>query len=497
VSSVDAEVVIVGDGPVGKTLSILLGQLGRHVLVLERRELPYGLPRAVHFDHEVGRIFQSCGIGDGLAEITEAAPVYEWRNASGETLLWLGRSTESFSGWPMSSMFCQPALESLLDERRRMLPGVTVRTGIEVDAIEATTEVVRVRGVSGAEVCAPYVVGCDGADSAVRRVSGLTTHDLGFHYDWLIVDVILAEPRVFDPVNLQVCDPSRPTTVVSGGPGRRRWEFMRLPGENLAELVEQPRVWELLAGWDVHPGNATIERCAAYRFDARYAEQWRTDRILIAGDAAHLMPPFAGQGLCAGVRDASNLAWKLDHVLGGVAADRLLDTYQEERLDGVRQAIDFSVELGKLICVTDRDEAARRDAAMTPLVGPDPAEAPSPPGLGSGCIDAASPYAGEMFVQGVDHGRPADEVHGTGWRLFTVDSDAGALDAGAHEWLASLGGKVVPVPGTDPTYGRWFADRAVRYALQRPDFYLYGTSDDATGASRLLDGLRARLGRPG
>jgi flavoprotein hydroxylase len=492
-SDTDAEVVIVGDGPVGKTLAILLAQFGREVLVLEQRDQPYPLPRAVHFDHEVGRILQSCGIGDRLMEIVQPAPVYEWRNARGETLLRLGRSADSDSGWPMSSMFNQPALEALLDERRRALPGVTLRTGVGVDAVEVTGETVRLHGADGTDVRARYVVGCDGADSAVRALCGLAVHDLGFHYDWLIVDVLLAEPRVFDPVNLQVCDPARPTTAVSGGPGRRRWEFMRLPHENIAELAGERRVWELLASWDVHPGNATIERCAAYRFEARYAEQWRADRVLVAGDAAHLMPPFAGQGLCAGMRDASNLAWKLDHVLRGRAAEELLDTYQEERLDGVRQAIDFSVELGKLICVTDHAEAARRDAAMAPLVGAEPAAAPTPPGLSSGCISAGSPYAGEMFVQGVEHGRLADEVHGAGWRLFTVDDDASAIERGAADGFVAVDGRVVRVSTTDATYRRWFADRGVRYALQRPDFYLYGTAEDVPGASRLLDDLRRRL----
>jgi 2-polyprenyl-6-methoxyphenol hydroxylase-like FAD-dependent oxidoreductase len=496
-AAADAEVVIIGAGPVGKTLAILLAQLGHHVVVLERRDGPYALPRAVHFDHEVGRIFQSCGIGDRLAAITEPAALYEWRNGSGETLLWLGRSAESTAGWPMSSMFSQPALEALLDERHRDLSGVTVRTGVEVNDIESVGERVRVRGGDGTEVRARYVVGCDGADSTVRALSGLTINDLGFHYDWLIVDVVLAEPRVFDPVNVQVCDPARPTTAVSGGPGRRRWEFMRLPHESMAELVEPRMMWELLAPWDVHPGNATVERCAPYSFNARYAERWRAGRVLIAGDAAHLMPPFAGQGLCAGIRDASNLAWKLSHVLGGAAADRLLDTYEEERLNGVRQAIDFSVELGKLICVTDVDEAARRDAEMAPLVGIDPADAPSPPELVSGCIDVDSPGAGEMFVQGMDHGRRADEVYGMGWRLFTLDVDEFALDARVRDWFAALGGTVVSLSGADAVYRRWFGDRGVRVALQRPDFYVYGTAHDMTGAASLLEELRGRLGSPG
>ncbi len=123
----------------------------------------------------------------------------------------------------------------------------------------------------GATFQAAYVVGCDGANSTVRRATGLPVCDLGFFYDWLIVDVVLDEPRVFDPINVQVCDPARPTTAVSGGPGRRRWEFMRLPHESRDELDDEARAWQLLAPWDVHPGNARLERHAVYTFNARYA----------------------------------------------------------------------------------------------------------------------------------------------------------------------------------------------------------------------------------
>lgn len=198
-TSEPVDVAIVGYGPVGSALAILLTQLGRTVTVLERWPEPYPLPRAVHFDHEVGRINS-----------------------------------------------------------------------------------VTVTGADGTTISARYVVGCDGANSTVRTLTGLAVTDLGFFYDWLIVDVILDEPRVFDPLNLQICDPARPTTVVSGGPGRRRWEFMRLPHESLDELNDEARAWELLAPWDVHPANARLERHAVYTFNARYAEQWRAGRVLVA-----------------------------------------------------------------------------------------------------------------------------------------------------------------------------------------------------------------------
>ena len=492
--STDAEVAIVGYGPVGNALAILLAQLGRTVTVLERWPEPYLLPRAVHFDHEVGRILQSCGIGDELRKITEPADIYEWRNATGTTLLRFGSPGNGPSGWPASSMFNQPELEQLLDSRAREL-GVDVRRGVEVTAIDQHGDTVAVTGADGTTVSASFVVGCDGANSTVRALSGVPVTDLGFFYDWLIVDVTLDEPRAFDPINLQICDPARPTTVVSGGPGRRRWEFMRVPHESLDELNDEKRAWELLAPWDVHPGNARLERHAVYTFNARYSEQWRAGRVLLAGDAAHLMPPFAGQGMCSGLRDAANLAWKLDLVLAGVAADALLDSYQSERLPSVKAAIDFSMELGKVICVPNTAEAAARDEAMALAVGDEPAPAPGLPDITTGFIHPTAPHAGRQLVQGKDRGRPFDDVHGTGWRLVVLGAHLAAIGGDERGWFESIGGRVVALDDPDPLYVRWFAEHDTTCALQRPDFYLYGTAPTVATATTLLADLRNHLTR--
>ena len=489
----DADVAIVGYGPVGNVLAILLAQLGRSVIVLERWPEPYPLPRAVHMDHEVARIVQACGLGDQLRACSEPAHVYEWRNAAGTTLLRFGRIGASASGWPESLMFNQPTLEALLDERARQLPGVTVRRGVEVTGLDQEADAVMVRTAAGEDVRASYVVGCDGANSTVRDLVGLPVHDLGFFFDWLIVDVVLDEPRAFDPINVQICDPARPTTAVSGGPGRRRWEFMRLPHETIEELADEQRAWELLVPWDVHPGNARLERHAVYTFNARYAEQWRAGRVLIAGDAAHLMPPFAGQGMCAGLRDAANLAWKLDLVLRGLVGDALLDTYQAERLPSARRAIDFSMELGKVICVPDPDDAAARDAAMAGSVGDEPVEAPALPGLDAGLVHPTAPHAGSLFVQGEVQHRPFDDVYGAGWRLVTVDVDLRHVDPAVAAWFETIGGRIVALAEPGPTYGRWFAEHDTTSALQRPDFHLYGTATTPAGANALLEDLRRHL----
>jgi len=461
------DVAIVGAGPVGSALAILLGQRGRRVLVLERWLEPYPLPRAVHFDHEIGRILQACGLGDALAAISEPAEIYEWRNARGDTLLRFGRIGAGASGWPESSMFNQPQLEGLLAERVAALPTVEVRRGAEVvgladDAPGPVTISCRRTSsppaAAGAvttdeTAAARWVVGCDGANSTVRTLVDTPVTDLGFFYDWLIVDVVLHEPRVFDPINLQVCDPLRPTTAVSGGPGRRRWEFMRLPDESMDELNDEATAWRLLEPWDVTPATATLERHTVYTFQARWAQRWRTGRVFLAGDAAHLMPPFAGQGMCSGLRDAANLAWKLDLVLGGGADDTLLGTYETERMPNAEAVIGFSMELGKVICVPDLDAAAARDEAMRAgVVDGEVAEVPPLPAIDDGLI-STTPAAGSLFVQrlvtdqrdgaAAAPPRRCDDVIGAGWRLFVADdgpADELELDPEILAWFTAIGG---------------------------------------------------------
>jgi 2-polyprenyl-6-methoxyphenol hydroxylase-like FAD-dependent oxidoreductase len=506
-----ADVAIVGCGPVGQLLAILLGQRGWRVRVLERWPAPYPLPRAVHYDHEVARILQAAGVSDALSAITEPASVYEWRNAAGDVLLRIGRdAATSPSGWPESTMFCQPDLERVLDARLRELPSVSVERGCEVTDLAADGGGVRLaatrEGGAALEVRARFAVGCDGAGSTVRGRIGAGWQDLGFQFDWLVVDVRPGELRWEGPMNWQLCDPARPTTLVSGGPGRRRFEFMRLPHETQDELSRAETAWKLLAPWNLHPGNAALERHAVYTFGARWADCWRRGRVLLAGDAAHLMPPFAGQGLCSGLRDAANLAWKLDLVLSGRAGQALLDTYESERASHVRAMIDLSVALGRVICVADPEEAAARDRRMIAdarerggLV-----EARLPP-LGPGCFAPGDPRARQPFPQARVRaaGRTGrfDDVAGRGFRLVSPRGDPGArLAPDLAVWFASVGGATAHVAPGGPIedltggYARWFEQRGVAVALQRPDFAVFGAAETEGGANALVAGLRRALG---
>jgi FAD binding domain len=272
---------------------------------------------------------------------------------------------------------------------------------------------------------------------------------------------------------------------------------MRLPDETPSELSEEARVWDLLASWDVHPGNARLERHAMYTFRARYAQRWRAGHVLLAGDAAHLMPPFAGQGLCAGIRDVANLAWKLDLVLRNRASQALLDSYEQERLPSARAAIEFSIELGKVICVLDPAEAAARDEAMSAAFGPEPVEAAALPGIETGIIHASSPGAGHLFVQGAVDGRLFDDVHGAGWWLVSLKPAAASINPDSRAWFESIGGKLIGLDPCDEVCRSWFEAHSAAYALQRPDFHLYGAAADATAASRLVEDLRTDLHKVG
>jgi hypothetical protein len=206
-------------------------------------------------------------------------------------------------------------------------------------------------------------VGCDGGNSFVRRSLGIRFEDLDFHEPWLVVDMIVEDEHAQLPqTNIQFCSPARPHTYVVG-PGRlRRWEFMILPGENADEINRETRIWELLSPW-LRPDQARLWRSATYTFHALVAERWRMGNVFLAGDACHMMPPFLAQGMVQGVKDTANLSWKLAHVLRG-GSERLLDTYEAERRSLVREVIEITKRLGRVICELDPEKARARDAEL-------------------------------------------------------------------------------------------------------------------------------------
>ena len=509
------DVVVVGAGPVGLTMGRLLGLRGHHVLILDRWPRPYPLPRAVHFDDEIGRAFQAMGLSDEIRAISDPVPdFYEWRNVAGQALVRIDWSGIGPCGWPTASFFSQPELEAVLAAAVERMRNVTLRRGAEVVGIEDRgTEVLVTFTCANDEtdsVDARFAIGCDGANSFVREQMGVTTHDLGFFFDWLIVDTVPLDNRRWSPQNWQLCDPSRPTTVVSGGPGRRRWEFMRLPGEDRDGLNTAERAWDLLRPWGRTPDNTQLERHAVYSFAARWADQWNAGRLAIAGDAAHLMPPFAGQGMCSGIRDAINLSWKLDRVLRGQSDHALLDSYTSERSIHVQHAIAMSVELGKVICVLDEQQAAQRDQWMI-AAGADPTQVlpvTALPVLGAGVtadtIDLTS-LRGTLLPQlPVEHnGRIEllDDAAGLGALLLVRGSQPPIPDATCR-LLERSDVRVMTVDSAgdpdllddeDRSWTQWFDSNNAVCVLARPDHYIFGAIASSTEIDELAHQYFARI----
>jgi 3-(3-hydroxy-phenyl)propionate hydroxylase len=324
-------VVVIGAGPTGASTAIMLGQRGVRCLVLERRPQVYPLPRAVHFDDEVFRIFADLGLADEVAAISRPITGMRLTDPRHRVLAELNRDATEH-GYPQSNMFDQPDLERVLRTALNRYPSVELRGGFDVAEIAEVAGgpgPVRVRyraadPVTGArtgpvrELWADYVLGADGANSRTRVAVGATMEELCVEQQWLVVDVDSPEPfAVYDGAQ-QVCCPDRAATFMPVVPGRYRWEFRLRPGER-PEDFDHTRVRELIRPWvsGVDTDKLTFLRQATYTFRGAVADRWRHGRVFLLGDAAHLSPPFIGQGMCAGIRDAANLAWKLAILVEG------------------------------------------------------------------------------------------------------------------------------------------------------------------------------------
>jgi 3-(3-hydroxy-phenyl)propionate hydroxylase len=359
----DYDVAIVGFGPVGATLGGLLAQRGLRVVAIEKELDVFPLPRAAHVDQDAMEIWQSLGCAEELAVGMRANTGMDFLTADGELLHRMQSPGIAPNGWPASQFVHQPALERTV-RRTAIAHGVVTRLGVEVVALTARGDGVRLTLSDQTMIDAAWVVGCDGARSFVRRTLGIRLDDLDFDEPWLVVDLVVRGDAPLLPDRaLQICDPARPHTLVPMPVPRFRFEFMLLPGEDPVAMQEPDVVRSLVARW-IDPAIVEVERSAVYAFHGLVATQWRRGRVLLAGDAAHQMPPFLGQGMCCGLRDAANLAPKLDLVHRGHAADELLDAYQAEREPEVRVIVELAVAFGRKVCTTDPQAAAQRDAEM-------------------------------------------------------------------------------------------------------------------------------------
>lgn len=502
------DVAIIGCGPVGALAANLLGNAGLKTLVVEREADPFPLPRAVHLDHEMMRLFQSAGVIERVLGDMRDTDGHLHIGADHGVIRYMGTVGRPRPfGWSNDYFFYQPELEEHLRQALADHPSVELRLGTELTGLSQDADAVTLSlsaGGSSTNVQACYVIACDGARSVVRKRLGIMLDDLDFEEPWLVVDAevdgAVAFPDVtgiangadLQKLSVMICDPRRPTTVVPGRGNHRRWEFMLLPGEDDAEMMRPDKVAELVGPY-LQDVPHRIVRAATYRFHGLIAERWQHGRVFLAGDAAHQTPPFFGQGMCHGFRDVANLAWKLELVLSGRTGAELLATYQPERDPHVRAIISAAVEAGRYICMLDAEQAAARDAAMR-----DKARAAEPstaadliPAIRGGIVLEDTPAAGERFIQPrVAAGKGEallDDVYGAGWRLFASHGTA------SHASEAGLTLVDADALGDGEAIAKWLSARHVQCALVRPDHYVFGTGNDPVA---LLAAWRKMLDHP-
>jgi len=490
------DVIINGYGPVGATLANLLAQQGLSVAILEREAGVYHLARAGHMDAEVMRVFQSIGVADRLEPKCSVTLGMRFLDADAALLMeWKRGGAKGPSGWVSDYMFHQPTLERILRGRIAELDGVDAFLQHDVYAIQEQDDCVVVKAEDTAagrlvEFRGRYLVGCDGARSLVRRTIGTAQEDLGFKQRWLVIDVEEHRDLGLERVSTQHCNPERPMFASCTSDRMLRWEIMVMPDDDIQHITRHDTIWDFIEN-SVRPirrEDGQITRAAVYTFESLIAHEWRQGRLFIAGDAAHRMPPFLGQGMCAGIRDVSNLAWKLAAACQGRAGDALLDTYASERRPHLRAFTEGAIEAGKFVQTTDPEQLAQRVSDMR--ANPK-AYAPPNPALGPGLNPAnGSDGIGRQFVQPTLDGVLLDDLVGHAFALVGTGPFLASLDIDALRRQFPLL-KVVTLPDAQAdALQPWHAPAV----LMRPDRYVHGTVCSMADAMALLDRLPLKLG---
>ena len=354
-STIDFDVVIIGLGPTGGTLANLLAMNNLSILVLEKEAGLYNLPRAVHFDDEVMRVFNTIGITKSLTKKLIINKGTKFVNEKGKILLdWPRPKIITENGWYPSYRFHQPDLERSLRYRLKRYEKVLISQNSEVYKTinYKNHSIIQYKNIKTNQIFSvksKYVIGCDGANSFLRKQMKSEMEHLGFEQRWAVIDLILKTKKTNLPDRtIQYCNSKRPATYCRNVGKRRRWEIALKEEESVEQFFDSKTLWKFLSQW-VSQDEAIIERKTVYTFQSAIANKWRRGRQLLVGDAAHLTPPFMGQGMCAGIRDASNLAWKISICCKKVHNERLLDTYQSERSSNVKDYINTAMKMGELL----------------------------------------------------------------------------------------------------------------------------------------------------
>ncbi len=503
----DYDVIVVGFGPAGAVAACWLGQAGIRTLVVDKSRTIWQIPRAVAIDHEIMRVFQNLGIAEEVLPHTAPFPASEHFGAQGQLIRRIDAVPPPFPlGYTPTMVFTQPAVEAILRERAESFASVDISLGMEVTAVTQTRKHVTVELLDDIgyrrSVTARYVIGCDGASSTIRRLLSIKLHDLGFDEPWLVVDVRVNQESLakLPMTAAQYCNPERPTTYIVGPGKHRRWEIMLLADEDPREMEKEESVWRLLEPW-LTPADGELWRASSYRFHALITKKWRKGSVFLAGDAAHQQPPFIGQGMCQGIRDVTNLCWKLKAVLAGEAGESLLDTYGEERGQHVLTLTSRIKAIGHHICERDPESARLRDESLLAEGG---GQAPSVtrqeivPPLQAGLLSPVRHEAnGTLFPQPwiVTQGRleHLDEVTGQGWRMIFDGRLVGQADVAQFPMATVVIGRDA-LPEQDGIVEGWFEKYECVGAIVRPDHYVYGAIRAVEEVPDALITLQQQLG---
>jgi 3-(3-hydroxy-phenyl)propionate hydroxylase len=522
-ADMQVDVIISGCGPVGALTGNLLGLMGVRTLLLERDVTPHGEPRAFSCDDEGLRIYQATGLLELLRKDMRENRFAEYVGGSGKRFAEVrtGEADFGFGHTPLW-FFHQPLLEGALRDGFKRFPHVELRQGVAFESVEQGGGGVTVRYrevATGAErsVRARYLLACDGARSAVRKTLGIEMSGRAYGEPWLAVSGTIDGPA--PEICRFVCDPKRPAFVATGAANQLRWEFMMLPGETREHLEKPETIAKLIAPY-IDPRRVRIDRAQVYTFHCLNAARWREGNVFLLGDAAHTMPPFMGQGLVSGMRDASNIAWKLKRVLHGQAPEALLDTYEQERRPHVQEVQKLCVRVGHLFLARNPVVATARDVLMRavqriPRVRQfiQRFEFKQPP-LHAGGFYFSEPGArpkaaeGTYFIQPrvkLESGEevPLDDTLGNDFTVLCRWDAPRAELAAARELAESLGGRLLTfrpaeeapkaeAPAVVDVTGKlteWFSRHAADVVVLRPDRFVFG----AVKAWRLPE-LRSALG---
>lgn len=505
-------VVIIGAGPAGIAAATLLGQYGVETLVLDRHETVYPLPRAVHADDEVFRILARLGVGEEFAAHSRPAHGLRLVDSQMRVLSEISRSTEPSvaHGFPQMNMFDQPELEAMLRANVKHYPTVTVHGNVEVTSV-TQNQPGRVRvsfldRVRGGEqsVQANYVLGCDGANSATRAAIGAHLYGLPFTQNWLVIDVNSEAALDQWEGCHQLCNPQRAGTYMRISETRYRWEFQLLDGETVADYQSLADVETLIRPWlgDIPIDALELVRSTAYTFRAQVASRWRDRNVFILGDAAHLTPPFVGQGMAAGLRDALNLTWKLVGVLDKSLPESVLDTYEQERKLHVAAMILMAVSVGTAMTGGGRAGDLIRQVVFPRMQGL------RLPGTRASAVEGVTPglrssdlviksrrrggLAGTLCPNPVlSDGVSFDEMVGNRFALVTsvplTDAQRGELDSR---------GTVVVAASAGSELDRWLREGRATAAIVRPDRTVMQASVDTAAICRAVPAFAGTRGAP-